>query len=92
MDNKLRGMLSALICVFFWALIPVISRFGQQSLNNHQFMFWSSFFSMLALFGLCAVTDTLKILKTYSMQDWSKASALGVLGTYLLQRFNLFVL
>ncbi|CAA0119606.1 Uncharacterised protein [BD1-7 clade bacterium] len=74
---------NAILCVCAWAFIPVVSRFGQTDLNNHQFLFWSSLFSFLALLLVSWKSGRLNELKTYRARDWISASALGLLGAYL---------
>ena len=50
MNNKTKGTMFVLICVALWGLIPVVARMGQSSLDNHQFLFWSSLISFIVLF------------------------------------------
>lgn len=83
MTYRTQGMLSALICIGLWAFIPVVSRLGQVSLDNHQFLFWSSFFSCLTVLALSWKTGQLHNLKQYTLPHWGKACGLGLLGTYV---------
>ncbi|RKX85643.1 MAG: hypothetical protein DRP58_05560 [Spirochaetes bacterium] len=53
MSGKLKGTVYVLICVALWALIPVVSKMGQTTLDNHQFLFWSSLVSFLVLGAAC---------------------------------------
>ncbi len=80
---RLKGTLCALVCVALWAMIPVVSKLGQASLDHHQFLFWSSLFSLIMVAGLCVYSGSLKHLKKYSARDWGQSTVLGLLGTYL---------
>ena len=82
-SNKARGGAYALICVAIWALLPVVSRNGQQSLDHYQFLFWSSLLSTLTMALLCLASGTLSALRGYRMGDWGRAAGLGFLGCYL---------
>ncbi len=69
-----------LICVSLWALIPVVSKLGQVTLDNHQFLFWSS---LISTAGLSVPLYTRrKTLKNYSIFDYGYMIFLGFLGTY----------
>ncbi|WP_236631583.1 DMT family transporter [Endozoicomonas numazuensis] len=81
--QRLKGTLCALLCVSLWAVIPVVSKLGQTTLDHHQFLFWSSLFSFVMVAGLCFVTGSLKHLRNYSVKDWGQSTVLGLLGTYL---------
>ena len=82
-SNKARGGAYALICVAIWALLPVVSRNGQQSLDHYQFLFWSSLLSTLTMALLCLMRGTLVSLKQYRVVDWGWATGLGFLGCFL---------
>ncbi len=87
MNNKSKGTLFVLICVSLWALIPVVAKMGQTSLDNHQFLFWSSLVSFIVL-GLSVIfTGNLSEFKSYRYKDWSSLFILGLLGTYLYYLF-----
>lgn len=49
--NK-AGLIYALLCVLLWSFIPVVARFGQVTLDNIQFLFWSNALSLLVV-GCC---------------------------------------
>ena len=72
MNNRTQGILYAMVCVALWALIPVVSKSGQSTLNHHQFLFWSSVFSFLMVLTLCLLTGTVKHLKSYSLTTGQK--------------------
>lgn len=81
--SKKRAILFVIICVILWALIPVVAKSGQTRLDNHQFLFWSSFISLLT-FGIIIIsTREIKKLQTYKLKDFITISSLGFLGTYL---------
>jgi len=39
-ENKPKALLFVLACVVLWAFIPVVSKLGQNNLDNYQFLFW----------------------------------------------------
>ena len=83
MYHSYKGIIAALICIALWALIPVVSTLGQEHLDSHQFLFWSSLFSLLMVFLLCCKTNSVQKLRDYRLKDWGGAILLGFLGTYL---------
>ncbi|WP_339710285.1 DMT family transporter [uncultured Kriegella sp.] len=78
-----KSILYVLACVFLWSLIPVVSKLGQNELDNHQFLFWSSMFSLLFFFGIGLYKKSLQKLIEISKVKWFQAICLGFLGTYL---------
>lgn len=70
-----------------WGLIPVVARLGQSTLDNHQFLFWSSLVSFLVLFLNAGLSGNLPELKSYSVKDWVFILFLGLLGTYIYYLF-----
>jgi len=87
MTGRVKGTLYVLICVAFWALIPVVARFGQSSLDNHQFLFWSSLVSFVVLALNAALSGKLRELVSYTRADWALITLLGLLGTYIYYLF-----
>ena len=87
MSNKTKGTLLVLVCVALWGLIPVVARLGQSSLDNHQFLFWSSLISFLVLFGNAFLGGEVKEVRRYSLGDWAFITLLGLLGTYIYYLF-----
>ncbi|MCP4155163.1 MAG: DMT family transporter, partial [bacterium] len=87
MVPKLKGVLLVLLCVSLWALIPVVAKLGQTSLDNHQFLFWSSLVSCAVLSGTSLFRGHIRELKSYTFQDWLHLSGLGLLGTYVYYLF-----
>lgn len=87
MTGKTRGTLFVLLCVTLWALIPVVARLGQTSLDNHQFLFWSSLVSFLVLGINAALSGKLQEVSGYSLADLVFIIILGLLGTYIYYLF-----
>lgn len=87
MTGKLKGTMYVLICVSLWGLIPVVSRLGQTSLDNHQFLFWSSLVSFVVLAINTVIAGKFREISTYSIKDWFFLSFLGLLGTYIYYLF-----
>ena len=87
MNPKTKGTLLVLLCVCMWSLVPVVAKYGQTSLDNHQFLFWSSLVSFLALGLLALVTGKLPQLKTIRLKDLGFIAILGLLGSYVYYLF-----
>jgi drug/metabolite transporter (DMT)-like permease len=78
-----KSIIYIIACVFLWALIPVVSKLGQNGLDNHQFLFWSSLSSLLFFLGIGLFKKNLQKLRDISKIKWFQAICLGFLGTYL---------
>lgn len=76
-----------LLCVALWALIPVVAKLGQSSLDNHQFLFWSSLVSFGVIMLTVMATGNAHHIQRYSRKDWIWLSILGLLGTYIYYLF-----
>ncbi len=83
MPNKKKSVSFVLSCIVLWAFIPVVSRLGQQNLDNYQFLFWSSALSLIVLFASLCATGKANAFRTYSRKDFAIALGLGFLGTFL---------
>ncbi len=83
MKNKTRAIIYTVLCVILWALIPAVSKLGQASLDNHQFLFWSSAVSFIAFLATIIVQKRVREFTGYKTADWINAVILGFLGTYL---------
>ncbi len=83
MSNKPRALAYTLSCVALWALIPAVSKLGQDGLDSHQFLFWSSLVSFIAFAVASAAGGKLPALRAYRAKDWALMVALGLLGTYV---------
>jgi len=84
---KMRGTFYVLLCVFLWALIPVVAKLGQLHLDNHQFLFWSSLVSLFVLASALFMTGQHQAYLVYKPKDWLNLSVLGLLGTYVYYLF-----
>ena len=86
-SSRKKSLLFTLLCVVFWAFIPVVSKLGQVNLDNYQFLFWSNFFSSIVLFASVIVCGKLDKFLSYSKSQIAVSFFLGLLGTcifYLL--------
>lgn len=82
-ENKKKALLYILACVFFWALIPVVSKTGQNGLDNHQFLFWSALVSMLTLIIATFINNNKIDTKKTANRQTVIAVINGFIGTYL---------
>lgn len=80
-------MLYAFACVCMWAIVPVTSRMGQTTMDNYQFLFWSSLVSFLVLFSVTAASGNLISMKKYALKDWIFLMFLGFLGSFIYYLF-----
>ncbi len=87
MTSKTKGTILVLICVALWAMIPPAAKFAQSSLDNHQFLFWSSLISFSCLFITAIFKKRVNQIKRYSKKDWLNVIILGLLGTYVYYLF-----
>ncbi len=87
MTNRAKGTIYVLVCVALWGLIPVVARLGQSTLDNHQFLFWSSLVSFIVLISNAGLSGNLPEIKTYSVKEWLQILFLGLLGTYIYYLF-----
>lgn len=81
--TKLRAFIYVLICVILWALIPVVAKLGQSSLNNHQFLFWSSVVSFLTFLIILVFKKQIRNIAYIPLKSLGFIMFLGFLGTYL---------
>jgi drug/metabolite transporter (DMT)-like permease len=84
---KTKGTLLVLVCVALWGLIPVVAKLGQTSLDNHQFLFWSSLVSFAVLSLSACLNGAYRELKLIPLKRISYFALLGLLGTYLYYLF-----
>ncbi len=82
-QNKTKAVGFALACIVLWAFIPVVSKTGQQSLDNYQFLFWSSLLSFLVLLGITLISKKGHWFTKYNFGQIAKNLGLGFLGAYL---------
>ncbi len=87
MSSKLKGTIYVLLCVALWGLIPVVAKMGQENLDNHQFLFWSSAVSFVVMMIFVTVSGNFKVFRSYTKKEWATFSFLGLLGTYIYYLF-----
>jgi drug/metabolite transporter (DMT)-like permease len=87
MTGKTKGTLLVLVCVSLWGLIPVVAKLGQSSLDNHQFLFWSSLVSFIVLTSTAVFKGNYRLLRTISIKQGFYLAFLGLLGTYFYYLF-----
>lgn len=78
-----KAIVLAILCVSLWALIPVVAKLGQESLDHHQFLFFSSVVSAIVLWLTVFATGKDRELSSWNRRDWLSSTGLGLLGTYL---------
>ncbi len=83
MREEIKGYLYALLCIFFWSLIPVVAKVGQCSLDTYQFLFYSSAVSFISLLVYVLCTGRFADIKKYSLKELCWSLFLGFLGTYI---------
>ncbi|WP_455755616.1 DMT family transporter [Sulfurimonas sp.] len=69
MNEYLKSNISIIyvfLCIVLWSLIPTFAKFGQSSLDNHQYLFYSSIVSFLTLLFISIITKQIKEVFTYS--------------------------
>lgn len=87
MASKTKATWLVLLCVCMWSMVPVVARYGQTSLDNHQFLFWSSLVSFLGLFLLTWIRGEIKLVAAFSLKEWAWIAWLGFLGSYVYYLF-----
>ncbi len=65
-------VMMALLCVFAWSFIPVVSKLGQSGIDNTLFLFWSNLFSCIVLlptirFSKLSLRQSLACLKGWGL-------------------------
>ncbi len=82
-NSKMKAICYTLSCILLWAFIPVVSKFGQSTLDNVQFLFWSSALSLVIVFLAAVFAGKISSMKAYSPKRILHALFLGFLGTFL---------
>lgn len=77
------AIILAVLCVSLWALIPVVAKLGQESLDHHQFLFFSSVVSAVVLWLTVFATGRDRELRSWNRRGALSAAGLGLLGTYV---------
>jgi drug/metabolite transporter (DMT)-like permease len=83
MNKKVTSYFFLGLCILSWGLIPVVSKKILVELNNLQMLFYSTIFSCLVMGAIVLFEKKMKVLKTYTVNDYVKIGLLGFLGTYL---------
>ncbi len=83
MKAQRQSMCIALLCVIFWASTAPVIRLSQHSLDNYQFLFWTSIFSLLAVTLVSLFKGTILVPLSYKKSDWFAAISIGFVGTFL---------
>ena len=84
--NKV-GYIYAFFCIFAWSFIPVISRFGQITLDFYQLLFWSNIVSLLCLGLILYLSRGLKFDASLKINHYLYNLFLGSLGCALYYLF-----
>jgi len=82
-QNKTKGLIYALACIFLWSLIPVVAKLGQSSLDQYQFLFWSSLTSLSTLSVITTIQKKWAALGKLRLRDLLIILTLGFMGTFL---------
>ena len=85
-----KSIFYVLVCVFLWALIPVVSKLGQDGLDNHQFLFWSSLSSLLFFLGIGIYKKKINHLGKISKKKMAKSHIIRLFGHLSLLRSTIF--
>ncbi|MYC95395.1 MAG: DMT family transporter [Caldilineaceae bacterium SB0661_bin_32] len=83
MSSRAYSYLNLVLCILFWASIPVASKKILAELNNLQMLFYSTVFSALALGALVAGQGKGASLFRYSLREYAHMGWLGFLGAFL---------
>ncbi len=75
-----KSLLYALLCVVFWAFIPVASKEALRTLNNFSFLFFSNVISAAVMF--IYLSSQKKSLKLNSLKEYAFLTFLGFLGSF----------
>lgn len=70
------------LCITLWSLIPIFAKLGQSNLDHHQYLFFSSLLSFLALLGVGYYRHELGNLWHYSLQTLFFLAFLGFLDFF----------
>lgn len=88
--NSKLGVVYIVLCILLWSLIPTVAKFAQNSLDHHQYLFYSSIISFLSIFIVSLFQGNLKEIFAYSKKIFVVLFALGFLDFlyYLLLYFG----
>ncbi len=83
LENKKKALVYILACIFFWALIPVVSKTGQIGLDNYQFLFWSGLVSAITLIFATLINKNKIVGRQIERKQKVFAIINGFIGTFL---------
>ena len=87
MTKRSQAHIYVALCILLWAMIPVSAKLGQNSLDNHQYLFYSSLISFITLFFITLYNKKINLIFSYSLKDIITVIILGFLGTYIYYLF-----
>lgn len=70
---------AAILC---WSTLATVSKLLLGSLSEYQVLCISALFAGLALLVVNGITGRLKLLKSWSLKDWCRSIAVGLLGNF----------
>lgn len=70
---------AAILC---WSTLATVSKLLLGSLSEYQVLCISALFAGLALLVVNGITGRLKLLKRWSLKDWCRSIAVGLLGNF----------
>ena len=83
MTNKQKALIYTFLSIFLWAFIPVISKLAQNTLDNFQFLFYSSLISFITIFTITLIKKKVSLIFKYTIKEFLYVCIVGFLGTYL---------
>ncbi len=79
--RKTSPIILALVCVFAWSFIPVVSKSGQLNIDSLQFLFWTNFLSVFAV-GLTMKLSKKHLKKAIKCTNYKQTILLGFSGCF----------
>ncbi len=67
------------LCIILWSLIPTFAKYGQSSLDHHQYLFYSSIVSFLSILVISVINKKAKEIFSYSSKTILLLFGLGFL-------------
>ena len=82
LSNRTKAISLTLTCILLWAFIPVVSKIWQNALDNYQFLFYSSIFSLIVVFVSSLIVWRSWEFNKYKLNDFYKIAWLSFLWTF----------
>ena len=82
-NKKIKSYFYLVLCILFWASIPVASKKILAEINNIQMLFYSTVLSFFVLGVVLLFQKRIQIMKKYTPKDYLIMGFLGFLGAYL---------